>query len=288
MGVESPSTLASVKTGALRVGVAWVSGKCWVKSYIRVFSGFIMAIVGCPFCSQEVDLGHIELFLRDIETYECPYCLQEFEWSDDDEMERIESLELAKVTDIKANALVQSVNNRDAEQNYKFPLLVGNLKARWEVTIEDVIGWTIMIILWPILVLLITYTILHGEFMRMKYKREFSENILNPAYLRGTGLVVFPDLSAVLVAKRRVPEYVFEKEDITRIVLHEESYDRRNSDYELKIYLHRFHALTLYGFNNIDSEKMVSMLKSLYDIEFKYSEHYNKPDTGGDGGSGGG
>lgn len=268
-------------------GVQWVSGKCRVKSYIRGFSGFIMPIVECPSCNQEVDLGHIELWERDIEIYECPYCHKEFEWTDDDEMERIESLGRAKVTEDRANALLQSANNQDAEQNYKFPLLVGNLRARWEVTIEKVITCTVIIVLWPILLLLITYIILHTEFMRIKYKREFSENILNPAYLRGTGLVIFPDLSAELVAKRRVPKYVFEKEDITSIVLHEESYYRGNSDYELKIYLHGFHALTLYGFNKNDSEKIVSKLNSLYDIEFRYTKHYNKPDTSG-GGSGGG
>ena len=268
-------------------GVQWVSGKCRVKSYIRGFSGFIMPIVECPSCNQEVDLGHIELWERDIEIYECPYCHKEFEWTDDDEMERIESLGRAKVTEDKANALLQSANSRDAEQNYKFPLLVGNLRARWKFTMEKVLPWATLALLWPILLLVITCTILHSEFMRIKYKREFSENILNPAYLRGTGLVIFPDLSAELVAKRRVPEYVFEKEDITSIVLHEESYYRGNSDYELKIFLHGFHALTLYGFNKNDSEKIVSKLKSLYDIEFRYTEHYNKPDTSG-GGSGGG
>lgn len=246
-----------------------------------------MPVVECPSCNQEIDLGHIELWERDIEIYECPYCHKEFEWTDDDELERIESLGRAKLTDDKANSLVQTLEHQDNERNYKFPLLVGNLRARWEVTIEKVIMWTLMIVLWPLLLLIITYSILHAEFMRIKYKREFSENILNPAYLRGTGLVVFPDLSAELVVKRRVPKYVFEKEDITRIVLHEESYYRGNSDYELKIYLHGFHALTLYGFNKVDSERIVSKLMSLYDIEFRYTEHYNKPDTSG-GGSGGG
>ena len=241
-----------------------------------------MAIVECPSCNQEVDLGHIELGERDIETYECPYCLKEFEWTDDGELERIEFMRAIQVN--RANALVQSVNNRDAEQNYKFPLLVGNLRARWEITGEKVWTWITMIVLWPILVLIITYRILEAAFMRKKYKREFSENILNPAYLRGTGLVVFPDLSAELVAKRRVPKYVFEKEDITSIVLHEKSYDRGNSDYELKIYLHGFHALTLYGFNKIDSERIMSTLMSLYDIEFRYTKHFSKTDSGGGGG----
>ena len=115
-----------------------------------------MAIVECSFCNQEVDLGHIDLWERDIETYECPYCHKEFEWTDDDEMERIESLGRARVTEDEANALIQSANNRDAEQNYKFPLLVGNLRARWEVKFGKVLPWATLALLGPILLLAIT------------------------------------------------------------------------------------------------------------------------------------
>ena len=259
--------------------------KCRVKSYIRGFSGFIMPIVECPSCNQEVDLGHIELWERDIEIYECPYCHKEFEWTDDDEMERIESLGRAKVTEDKANAFLNSLEPRHSEENFEFPLLVGNFKARWKLLTFDEI--LILPFVLPFLILGVPIRALFHEFERMKYKREFTENILNPRYLRGTGLVVFPDLSAELIVKRGVPEYVFEKEDLTKIVLHEESYFRGKSDYELKIFLHGFHALTLYGFNKNDSEKIVSKLKSLYDIEFRYTEHYNQPDPSGGGGGGG-
>ncbi len=67
-----------------------------------------------------------------------------------------------------------------------------------------------------------------------------------------------------------------------------ESYYNAESNYELKIYLHGFHALTLYGFNKVDSKNIVSKLMSLYDIELRYTEHYNIPDFGIDGGGGGG
>jgi hypothetical protein len=243
-----------------------------------------MVEILCPHCEEEIGLDDDA-----VGEFSCPYCHKEFEWTDDDELERIESLGRAKLTDDKANALVQSVDNRDAEQNYKFPLLVGNLRARWKVTIVGMIMWIVThTIFWFLFIPIFAYDILHAEFMRIKYKREFSENILNPAYLRGTGLVVFPDLSAELVVKRRVPKYVFEKKDITRIVLHEESYYNAESNYELKIYLHGFHALTLYGFNKVDSKNIVSKLMSLYDIELRYTEHYNIPDFGIDGGGGGG
>ena len=125
------------------------------------------------------------------------------------------------------------------------------------------------------------------EFKRLKYKREFAENVLNPKYLRGTGLGILSDLSAVLIAKSRVPSYVFEKEDITRIVLHEEAYQYGSSDYELYVHLSGFHALTIYGFDEGDSKNIVRILISLYDIEFKYTSHYNAIDTSGGGGGGG-
>lgn len=243
-----------------------------------------MAIVECPSCKQEVDLGYIQLWVRESETYECPYCHQEFDWTDKDEFKRI-NRDRPSRANRKSNAFLHSLENRNVEKNFEFPLLVGNFKARWKLPSFNEI--LILLFVWPFLILVVPIRALFHEFERMKYKREFTENVLNPRYLRGTGLVVFPDLSAELIVKRGVPEYVFEKEDLTKIVLHEETYHSSATDYELHVYLHGFHALTIYGFDEGDSKNIVSKLMSIYEIDFQYTSHYNAPDISGGGGGGG-
>lgn len=243
-----------------------------------------MPIVECPSCNQDVDLGHIDLQGNGTEIYECPHCSAHFEWTSQDELERLEDLARAKKSEHKATNHLQR-----AEHHYKFPMLVGNFRARWwfPTSVTEVILLMCYIPLLPLLPLILISGFFIDEFKRIRYRREFNEDILNPAYLRGTGLVIFSDLSAELIAKRRVPKYMFEKEDLTGIVLHTESYSVGESEYELKIHLHGFHALTLYGFNQNDSKKIVNKLMSLYDIELRYTEHYNIPDISGGGGGGG-
>ena len=244
-----------------------------------------MVEVECPLCTSTVDLGS-----NATGTYECPYCHEDFEWTSWDELEGLEDLARAEISELKVSKLLQSVENQNAGKKYKFPMLVGNQKARWRVptTITEVI---VIICCIPVILvvgpIILIFELFSDEIKRVKYRREFNEDILNPEYLRGTGLVVFSDLSAELVTKRRVPRYIFEREDLTGIVLHEESYSVGSSEYELKICLHGFHALTLYGFNKNDSEIIVNKLTSLYDINFRYTHHYNKLDSSG-GGSGGG
>jgi len=237
-----------------------------------------MAIVECPSCKQEVDLGNIQLWVRESETYECQYCHQEFDWTDKDEFRRINRYK-------RGDAFLHSLENWNVEKNFEFPLLVGNFKARWKPPSFNEI--LVLPFVLPFLILGVPIRALFHEFERIKYKREFTENVLNPRYLRGTGLLVFPDLSAELIVKRGIPEYVFEKEDLTKIVLHEETYHSSATDYELYLYLHGFHALTIYGFNEGDSKNIVSKLMSIYEIDFQYTSHYNKPDSGGGGGGGG-
>ena len=249
-----------------------------------------MAIVECPSCKQEVDLGSLPKG-RESEIYGCPHCDQELDWTDQDEFKRINSSQTSRANR-KSNAFLNSLEPRHSEKNLEFPLLVGNFKARWKLPSSTeiifililapfVIGAVVKI---PFLLLVIPIKILYDEFKRLKYRKEFEENTLNPEYLKGTGLGILPDLSAVLIAKRRVPSYVFEKEDITRIVLHEETYHSSATVYELHVYLHGFHALTIYGFDEGDSKNIVGRLLSLYDIDFQYTSHYNAPDTSGGGG----
>ena len=252
-----------------------------------------MAEVECPSCAKTVDL-----ISDSTGTYECPYCHEDFHWTGQDELrQRWRSSSIARV-DRKSNDFLNSLENRDAEENFEFPLLVGNFKARWKRP-HAIYGLIILLFfsflsqgdglyvvlkrfVIPILVLqilVIAIKLLYTEFKRLKYSKEFAEKILNPEYLRGTGLEIRSNLSASLITKRRVPRYVFRKKEITKIVLHKETRGNPEAmvtpapNYELYVYLHGVHALTIYGFDKKDSEDMVSTLMSLYDTEFQYTLH---------------
>jgi hypothetical protein len=268
-----------------------------------------MAIVECPSCNQDFDLSDIELSVRKRETYECPYCHKEFSnWKlfslsgavrrkeQEIEGQRFQ----ASRTVQKSKAFLKSLENRNAEENFEFPLLVGNFKARRRGRLLGRFGiiimviffflsrgveiYTVLLLLVVIPLLVIPIKVLYNELKRLKYSKEFAENTLNPEYLRGTGLEIRSNLSAVLITKRRIPRYVFEKKDITKIVLHEETWMHRIGKaaiYELYVHLHGVHALTIYGFNKGDSEEIVSKLISLYDIEFQYNEVHHLPKPSG-------
>ena len=269
---------------------------CRVNGYTPSLFPLDMVEVECPSCSETVDLGNAEDGV-----YECPYCGDEFLWENDDDeiwdeidfvqdFQEIVSKRYETINDLKVSRLLENRRSRD---ELKFPLKVGNLKARWEFpgVMETIaIGITIAII-WPIVLIVAPIKFIISQYKQSKRKKEFEDGYLDPEYLRGSGLMIFPDFRAKLIAKPKIPAYEFEEGDLTKIVLHEEIYPRglgrSTSTFQLFVHLHDFHAMTLYGFNENEAKDMVSKLISVYDIDLEYTSHYNH-DYGGDGGSGGG
>jgi|ETNmetMinimDraft_32_1059908.scaffolds.fasta_scaffold68307_2 endogenous inhibitor of DNA gyrase (YacG/DUF329 family) len=252
-----------------------------------------MVEVECPSCDETVDLGS-----PNSGTYECPYCDEEFEWEEEDDSWELEPFDREYFHQRKVlagkMALDRKTKNflkkKGTKKDYEYPLKVGNLKARWNFPgFDHMIAIMITILLFaPFVVCFWVIGKVVIDFPKLlRHKREFAKNILDPEYLRGTGLVILPDYSAKLIAKSRTPAYEFEEHDITKIVLHETAWSRGRSDYDLHVYLHGFHALTLYGFNHEDSEDIVMKLISVYDIELENTYRFIKVDSGG-GGSGGG
>lgn len=191
----------------------------------------------------------------------------------------------SKSSNSEATQLVRVAGNLSTGQHDVFPLLVGNLEDPRKgsfLTFENLMLVVVAVFALPILPFVFLYYVLQQQW----YKREYAKNILNPAYLRGTGLMVYSDLSAELITQGKVPQYMFEKEDITSINSHTIQYGRASNDYEIRIHLHDFHALTLYGMTFVESRDIVDSLVSLYGVEvFQTSEYI---DTSSGGGSGGG
>jgi len=168
------------------------------------------------------------------------------------------------------------------EQNDSFPMLIGHLEETGEESFLEIMMIVITALLaLPILPFMFLYFVLQEQ----RYKREYAQNILNPRYLRGTGLIVASDLSAELITKGKVPRHTFEKEDITCINRHSIQYGMSGSkDYEIRIHLHDFHALTLYGLTGVEPRDIVEKLVSLYSVEVYDTSEYVDTSSGGGGG----
>ena len=187
-----------------------------------------------------------------------------------------------KSSDSKATQRDRVIQNQSTGQQDSFPMLIGNLKKRRSE--ESIFIQMMRVISLALLLPILPFMYLLHLFQQQSYKREYAQNILNPAYLRGTGLLVRADLSAELITKGSVPRYMFEKEDITSITHHAISYGLSYTEFELRIHLHEFHALTLYGFSAHDSRDIVSKLVSLYDVEIHHTNEYVDTSDGGGGG----
>jgi len=161
-------------------------------------------------------------------------------------------------------------------------MLIGHLEETGEESFLEIMMIVITALLaLPILPFMFLYFVLQEQ----RYKREYAQNILNPRYLRGTGLIVASDLSAELITKGKVPRHTFEKEDITCINRHSIQYGMSGSkDYEIRIHLHDFHALTLYGLTGVEPRDIVEKLVSLYSVEVYDTSEYVDTSSGGGGG----
>ena len=188
----------------------------------------------------------------------------------------------SKSSNSEATQLDRVAQNLSTGQNDAFPMLIGNLEdPRKESFFTYVIFMCVAVFALPILPFVLIYYL----FQQWSFKREYAHDILNPAYLRGTGLMVYSDLSAELITQGKVPQYMFEKEDITSINSHTIQYGRASNAYEIRIHLHDFHALTLYGMTYVETRDIVDSLVSLYGVEvFQTSEYIDTSDGGGGGG----
>lgn len=200
-----------------------------------------------------------------------------------------------KSSNSKVNQFDWESQNQSTVQNDSFPILIGNLEELELDMDMDLPGFlevflqTIAVIRFISMLPFLPFIYLFNLFLQWKYEREYAQNKLNPAYLRGTGLMVYSDLSAELITKGEVPRHMFEKEEVTCINHHSFIMEGGGLlDVEIRIHLHEFHALTLYGLGiMLQSRDIVAKLVSLYDVEVQYTSE-TRYWGDGDGGGGGG
>ena len=93
MGVQSPSTLASVPTGPLNT---LQTLRCSLKPYPPTMAGGSMVEIECPHCDEDIELDDDEFGL-----FECPYCEEEFLWEQESKSIEIKPAADFSVSDLR-------------------------------------------------------------------------------------------------------------------------------------------------------------------------------------------
>lgn len=211
-----------------------------------------MVVVECTVCNDKVDLG-----TDSTGTYECPYCNEDFKYESEAKGEPV------------------LLGKRD---NNPWPLYVQYL-------IGSILSMGIFTFFW------ITEYIFMVLPERRKWLDEYEVGYLNPNFLTGTGLLVYPNLDAQLLAPSWVPAHKFGRNEITSVSLHQEYYDmffvwRREMGSTVNIFLNNHHALTIVRLNKTSGEDIVFNLCKLYKIDYNITRSHIKLDSGGGGGGG--
>jgi len=147
-----------------------------------------MVEVDCPLCSKTVDLGGDSKG-----TYECPYCNEDFDYEPE--------------IFLTAPIIIGKKTNHSEVLN-----LLSEIFTYFVLTVTTV----------GILSLIKFFEDRSIKKKRLEWQREYSNGILNPDFLSGSGIKVYPNLEAELLPiAKDTPSHKFGKEDITGLVFHQ-------------------------------------------------------------------
>ena len=146
-----------------------------------------MVEVDCPLCTKTVDLGGDSKG-----TYECPYCNEDFDY--------------------------------EPEIFLTAPIIIGKKTNHSEVLnlLSEIFTYFVLTVLSAgVLSLMKFFEDRSYKKKRLEFQREYSNGILNPGFLSGSGIKVYPNLEAELLPiAKDTPSHKFRKEDITGLVFY--------------------------------------------------------------------
>ena len=146
-----------------------------------------MVEVDCPLCTKTVDLGGDSKG-----TYECPYCNEDFDY--------------------------------EPEIFLTAPIIIGKKTNHSEVLnlLSEIFAYIVLTVLSAgVLSLIKFFEDRSIKKKRLEWKREYSNGILNPDFLSGSGIKVYPNLEAELLPiAKDTPSHKFGKESITGLVFY--------------------------------------------------------------------
>ena len=164
-----------------------------------------MVEVECPLCAESIDLG-----MAEEGAYECPYCEDEFYWEPDEFLD-IDN-EILDSDDIKAE-IIWPENT----------VLLGKVPS---TEVSEKIQFLIPFILFTLLTAGIFALVWWASYDRRQDKKkmdemkdEYSRGVLNPEFIKGSGLLIYSNQECELLTEYNRPNHRFSSTEVTDIHL---------------------------------------------------------------------
>jgi len=175
-----------------------------------------MVEVECPLCTETVDLG-----VAEEGAYVCPYCEDEFYWEPDEFLD-IEA-EILDSDDIKAEiiwpentVLLGKAPSSEVSEKIQFSILF-ILFTFLTAGVFALMWWT-------------SYDRRQDKKKMDEMKEEYSRGVLNPEFIKGPGLLIYPNQECELLTEYNRPNHRFSSTKVTDIHLELNS---NSSDYRI-------------------------------------------------------
>ena len=164
-----------------------------------------MVEVECPLCAESIDLG-----MAEEGAYECPYCEDEFYWEPDEfldiEKELFDSDDVKTEIDWPENTILLG-KAPASEMSEKIPFYF------FLILFSVMTAGVFLLIVWS------SYDRRQAKKKMEKMKEEYSRGVLNPEFLKGPGLLLYPNQECELLTEYDRPNHHFSSTDITDIHL---------------------------------------------------------------------
>jgi hypothetical protein len=164
-----------------------------------------MVEVECPLCAESIDLG-----MAEEGAYECPYCEDEFYWEPDEfldiEKELFDSDDVKTEIDWSENTILLG-KAPASEMSEKIPFYF------FLILFSVMTAGVFLLIAWS------SYDRRQAKKKMEKMKEEYSRGVLNPEFLKGPGLLLYPNQECELLTEYDRPNHRFSSIDITDIHL---------------------------------------------------------------------
>ena len=241
-----------------------------------------MVEIECPLCAESIDLG-----MAEEGAYECPYCEDEFYWEPDEFLD-IEN-EILDSDDIKAE-IIWPENT----------VLLGKVPS---TAVSEKIQFLIPFILLTLLTGGVFALVWWASYDRRQEKKEmdemkdeYSRGVLNPEFIKGSGLLIYSNQECELLTEYNRPNHRFSSTEVTDIhlELHAGGLENRHGSewsWRKKYEGHSDIILNIEGIPTMtltfgrkrwkEAERTAQKLSKLLDIEYEGYENIWKTNSDG-------
>ena len=219
-----------------------------------------MVEVECPLCAESIDLG-----MAEEGAYECPYCEDEFYWEPD---------EFLDSDDIKAE-IIWPENT----------VLLGKVPST-EVSekIQFWIPFILLTLLTAGVFALVWWASERQDKKKMdEMKDEYSRGVLNPEFIKGSGLLIYSNQECELLTEYNRPNHRFSSTEVTDIHLelnatghmNRHGWKKFESNSDIILNIEGIPTMTLtFGHKRWkEAERTAQKLSKLLDIEYEGYEN---------------